>query len=148
VGVPKSDPDFSLAGFSLWVHQWQYPAASNYDDANWLVVTAEYRSPRTRVVVEGPIVQSFDLRLGLERVRELYRSLEGSATFGSLDPGFEILLEMKTAGQIDLTVDITPDIIGEDHQFRVEIDQSYLPAAIAGLEGILTAYPIRGTPDA
>jgi hypothetical protein len=42
-------------------------------------------------------------------------------------------------------VEVTPDHLAQGHWFEFETDQSYLPAAVAQLESVLLAFPVRGT---
>jgi hypothetical protein len=43
-----------------------------------------------------------------------------------------------------MRVEITPDHLAQGRWFDFEIDQSYLPAAVAQLESALVEFPIRG----
>lgn len=61
-----------------------------------------------------------------------------------LDP--ELRLEMKalkSLGYLELSVEITPDNISQEHRFRFEIDQSYLPPLVAEIMKLLEKFPYR-----
>ena len=66
--------------------------------------------------------------------------LRGKAEFNSLDPGLKFSLEMNKLGQIAFDVDITPDHMTQKHTFEEAINQSYLPAAISGLQKVVDEY--------
>jgi hypothetical protein len=141
------EPDLRLGGFSLWVHRWERPDSQDYSDGNWLVVTAMYRSAGASVIVEGPILHSPDVSRFRNQCEALYEFLRGSAQFDSLDAGFKIVLSSNDYGRIGMAVDITPDIVDEQHRFLSEIDQSYLPDVIKGLNTILQSFAPRGRPE-
>jgi len=56
-------------------------------------------------------------------------------------------MQATSLGHLDLEVDITPDHLNETHQFRIEIDQSYLSDLIAHLHEILGRFPLKNTED-
>ena len=139
-------PDLRLAGFSLWIHGWEVPnnpEQQDYWDANWLRVTAVYRSPGATVTVDGPILQAAELQRFLNGCRSLETTLTGAVEFDSMDPGFRLVLTGNGRGKIELCAQLSADIITEQHQFEAEIDQSYLPDAIDALEGILRTFAPR-----
>jgi hypothetical protein len=138
------DPDFELAGFALWVHGWERQESADFWDANWLDITARYRSSFTTVTVSGTIILSLDIEVALAQITKLNETLSGCATFETTEPGFKLSLKAGSRGQLELVVEITPDVVDEKHEFQAEIDQSYLPAALVGLEGILARYSPRG----
>jgi len=56
-----------------------------------------------------------------------------------------VRLHATSLGHLDLEIDITPDHLNETHQFRVEIDQSYLSDLIANLHQILGRFPLKNS---
>jgi hypothetical protein len=45
---------------------------------------------------------------------------------------------------LHVRVEITPDHLAQGHWFEFEIDQSYLPSAVAQLTSLLAAFPVKG----
>src|SRR5262245_2672888 len=60
-----------------------------------------------------------------------------------------IEMEMKNAsGQMVMTVNFTPDNLCQRHEFKFDLDQSYLPNAISGCREVLSKYPLKGSQTA
>lgn len=56
-------------------------------------------------------------------------------------------LSASANGHISVKLLLTPDHIKETHEYKDEIDQSYLPAIISSCQAILTRLPIRSPRD-
>jgi hypothetical protein len=85
-------------------------------------------------------------RLGNTPIDKIDAShLEGTAALTTLEEQLEVRLQATSLGHLDLEVDITPDHINETHQFRLEIDQSYLSDLIGDLQQVLGRYPLKNT---
>ena len=54
-------PDLKVAGFQIWVHGRQFPDSTDYDDANWLRITAHAGAAGASVWVSGAILMITDL---------------------------------------------------------------------------------------
>jgi hypothetical protein len=79
----------------------------------------------------------------------MHETLDGTFTFASLDPGFELLFTALKHGQIQLDTRIVTEDNGDwsgEYRRRQLIDQSYLPALIGGLTRIVSRFPIVGKP--
>lgn len=46
-------------------------------------------------------------------------------------------------GHLEILVEITPDHLTQEHKFRFEVDQSYLPGLISQCRKILSRWPAR-----
>lgn len=86
--------------------------------------------------------QLFVWRDGLKK---MYERLEGACDFSIVDPGFGISIECQKLGQLNVTVDISANLVSESHTFKYEIDQSYLPPVIQTLLAFLEAPPKIGS---
>ncbi|MCP4546590.1 MAG: hypothetical protein GY835_09020 [bacterium] len=75
----------------------------------------------------------------------MHRTLSGTAELGCIEPYLKARIELED-GAGNLVVEITPDYLMQQHRFTFEVDQSYLPELIRGLERLLQQYPIRGKP--
>lgn len=137
------DPDFKLGGLQLWVHGRQFPRANDYWDGNWINVTAYCGANDTSVWTSGPIIHLSELAHFLEGMERVYSELKGEAELLCMEPELNVKLKAKIGGHLDCEVFITPNNILQEHRFLFEIDQSFLPAAIASCRKILSDYPIK-----
>ncbi|MBX3730266.1 MAG: hypothetical protein KF858_13880 [Candidatus Sumerlaeia bacterium] len=139
------EPHLKVAGFQLWVHGRERPAAEDHDDGNWLQVTAHCGASGASVWAEGPILMVTDIAWLGDRCAAVLGGEAQSATLDPLEPELRIALEVTDRlGHIRVQVDITPDNMAQAHRFEFEIDQSYLPDIIRQCSSIVRAYPIRG----
>jgi hypothetical protein len=137
------EPAVSLAGFQLWVHGREYPAAVEAYDRDWLRVTAHCGAKSASVWVSGALLQSWHLARFAEACAELRETLVGEARLGAAEPElFATLRASDRHGHLEFVVEITPDHLAQQHTFRFgELDQTYLINIIAECEAILAAYP-------
>jgi len=140
------DPDFSFRGFSLWIHGWERDAVDFWDN-NWLDITARFKSGGAMgsavIVVAGTILHSTDLEYAAKTFAKLNDSLQGSAEFATLDPGFHLKLEARSTGAIGFTVEMFPGP-DETYEYSTELDQTYLAPAVPALNTVVKAYGPRG----
>ena len=141
------DPDINLNGFQLWVHARQFPNERDYWDGNWLNATAHCGTHDANVWTSGSIIHVPDLVRWLSALEIMNQTLSGEADLVSLEPELSVALKMGSLGQIQMTVEITPDQMSQQHSFKFELDQSYLENLIASLRSLLAKYPVKGKPD-
>lgn len=139
------EPDLKVAGFQLWVHGCQFPEAEDYDDGNWLRVTAHCGALGASVWAEGAIVMVTDIYgFGVECAAILRGEMK-SAALAPFEPELKVSLEVSdSVGHIRAQVEITPDHLLQSHRFEFDVDQSYLPGIIKQCSQIVQEYPIRG----
>lgn len=138
-------PDLKIAGFQLWVHGLAFPEATDYNDGNWLRVTAHCGANGARVQVHGTLLMITDLAGFAEQCAGMYSQSSGSAVLDPLEPELKVSLEIAdTLGHIRAQVDITPDHLMQSHRMEFELDQSYLPEIIKQCSAIVQEYPVRG----
>ena len=137
------EPALAIAGFQLWVHGRQFPDASEAHDRDWLNVTAHCGAKGASVWVSGALLQSWHISKFAAGCRVMYEKLSGEATLGGLEP--ELLLNLRASdrhGHLELTVEITPDHLNQEHTFRFEgLDQTHLFGIFTECETILESYP-------
>lgn len=138
--------DFKLAGFRLWVHGYAYGAIESGIDSNWLRLTASCGGSGAIVEISGTYLDA----PGFQRFRNGLADLHAMRVREAILEGYEPNLVARVVatdrtGHLALRVDITPDHLAQAHWFEFEIDQSYLPAAIAALDTLLVRLPIRDT---
>jgi hypothetical protein len=142
------DPDLKVAGFQLWVHGRQFPEAEDYDDGNWLRVTAHCAALGASVWAQGAILMITDIAGFGDRCTALLSGDTTSAALDPLEPELKLSLHaVDRLGHVRAQVEITPDHLLQAHRFQFEVDQSYLPGIIRQCSKIVQEYPIRGKQD-
>jgi hypothetical protein len=97
------------------------------------------------VWASGAILDTIGLLRFRDELQRLHQTLSGEAVLESHEPNVAVRVTTADgAGHLRVRVDVTPDHITQAHWFEFEIDQSYLPAAVAQLESVLAAFPVRG----
>jgi len=138
-------PSLKVEGFQLWVHNHQFPDLDDYDDGNWLSVTAHCGRAWASVWASGSFIQVMDIVGFGEQCEKLAEGKLNSALMDPYEP--ELRVELKktdSLGHIEMTVQITPDHLTQEHEFLFEIDLSYLKGLSAQCREIEKKYPVRG----
>jgi hypothetical protein len=142
--ILKADSaDIRLANLLIWIHGYQFPEASDYWDGNWLRATARCSSSGAEVEVSGSFLHLPELLGWMKDCKSLYETLQGSANLGGIEPELQVALQAIRSGKIQMSVNITPDVLTQSHSFKFEIDQSYLPGFLNNCENILQKFPLR-----
>jgi hypothetical protein len=142
------EPDLRVAGLSLWVHGRAYETATDYWDGNWIRVTASCRYPGAWTSAEGTILHLPAVMRLLGGCEKVFETLEGNATLACMEPYLEVEIRSTGSGHLAVRISITPDHLTQSHSYIDELDQTFLPAIIAGCRSILAKYPIRGVAPA
>jgi hypothetical protein len=142
---PPGAPDIELGSLAIWVRGRQFSDAEDYWDGNWLSVLIQVDAAYAVVQAEGPILHGGELSDLVEGSKRLHDTLAGELTLDGAEPNFHLKLAINARGQLDVGVDLTGDHLAQSHHFDFALDQSYLPAFIAGGEDVLRRYPIRGS---
>lgn len=138
-------PALNVVGFQLWIHSRQVPENQDYDDGNWLNVTAHCGANGASVWVTGAIIMVPDLARLMDECETLYESGLGQAARSSYEPELKVTLQpTDRMGHILMRVEITPDHMTQEHRMDFQIDQSYLPRIIEQCRAVIEEYPIRG----
>jgi hypothetical protein len=142
------EPALKVAGFQLWIHGWQFPDADDYDDGNWLRVTAHCGGSGASVWAQGAIVMVTDIDRFGHQCAAMLRGDSSSAVLDPFEPELKVSLEAADrVGHIRAQVEITPDHLAQYHKMQFEVDQSYLGRIIHQCSAIMKEYPIRGDKD-
>jgi hypothetical protein len=136
--------DLILSGLRLWVHGREFEDSTDYWDGNWLRVTARCEYPGTCVSVDGPVLHLGELQAFLTGLEALHSTLNGVAKLDTIEPNLRVELVAEKRSHIRLTIEITPDYLQQSHRFVDGIDQTYLPALMAGCRAILVRHPLVG----
>ena len=138
------EPALKLAGFQLWIHGREFPEARDFDDGNWLRVTAHCGASGASVWAQGSIITAADVEWFRRSCLALQLAEATAAALDPFEPELRIIIEAADRmGHLSVRVQITPDHLSQSHAFEFEIDQSYLPQIIDQCTRILKEYPIR-----
>jgi hypothetical protein len=138
------EPVLKIGPLRIWVHGRQYPDATDGWDGNWLRVTAHCGADGASVAVSGAILDTVSFATFGQQLATLHQSLTGEARLESVEPNLSARIVARGgAGQLTLRVDMTSNPLDQGHWFAYEIDQSYLPGAIAACEAVIQRYPVR-----
>ena len=125
----------------------EFPDATDYWDANWLVAPVDVVVGGFRASIRAQLraEELARFRSGLER---LYETLEGEALLESIEEWITLRVVCLPTGQLDVEGDVTDSPgIGNRLTFAIDgLDQTYLPPAIAALREIESRYPVIGAP--
>ena len=141
------EPDIQISELQVWVHGRQFPDADDYWDGNWLLVTAHCGTEGSSVWVSGPIIHLSELHRWLVSCRKMEETLGGEANLECMEPELSVTIKAQGLGHLAMEVQITPNHLQQEHTFRFEIDQSYLPNFLGGGQTVLSKYPIRGNKE-
>jgi hypothetical protein len=142
------EPALRVAGFQLWIHGRQFPEAEDYDDGNWLRVTAHCGGSGASVWAQGAIVMVPDISGFGKQCEAMLRGDSSSAVLDPYEPELKVSLEATDRlGHIRAQVEITPDHLTQSHKMSFNVDQSYLPGIIKQCSAIVQEYQIRGIKD-
>ena len=131
---------------TLNFHHRAYPEAQDYWDGNWVVTriqaeTQGFRADFTDQVHLGDVVRFY------EGVMSLHTTLSSEATLTMMEEYLTVNGTLDARGGLDWSVLVThPHQRNTQLQFMFRADQSYLPALIQQLEGVLVEFQVRGRP--
>jgi hypothetical protein len=141
------EPALSVAGFQLWIHGREFPDSIDYDDGNWLHVTARCDAVGASTWIQGPVLMVTDIESFRTQCQELLAGETAVATLDPLEPEIKIKIEaIDQLGHLRLRVEMTADHLTQDHRIDFDIDQSYLPGIIKQCSAIIKEFPVRGRP--
>jgi hypothetical protein len=125
-----------------------HPDLFDVKDGNWidceLEIAAGAFSGRFRADLRSDEFQSWS-----EELQGLSRTLDGTATFSTLDGQIAFSLTGDGTGQVRVTGEaIDAAESGNRLQFRFDVDRMQLPRVCEALVHLLGAFPVVGAPDA
>ena len=120
------DPHLKLAAFKLWVHGYQYPDCDDYWDGNWLRATAICSENGATVQISGAFIRNTEIADWHLAVEKIGINLAGEARLECMEPDLAVGLKFQPLGAVEMTVEISPDHLSQEHRFVFLIDQSYL----------------------
>jgi hypothetical protein len=137
-------PDIQIVGLQIWVHGYQFEEAENNDDSGWLRLSAHCGAKGADVWVSGSYLQVHDIDKFASDSEKLYQREIKEIELNPLEPELRIAIKaIDSLGHFELTIEITPDHLSQNHKFQFEIDQSYLPVLVTQCRGLLKHFPCR-----
>jgi len=137
------EPDLKLDGFSLWVLGRQFPGANDHWDGNWLNVRARVEAPGALVEAQGAIIFVPELAEFVKQLETLHTNLVGEAALRCMEPNLQIVIWGDSLGHVTVKLKITPDHMNQSHEFKFDLDQTYLGPFLDGCKRILSRWPVR-----
>lgn len=141
-------PSFAFGGeenerVEVQVHGYERAPVGEYYDDNWvrvsvLVVVGAFSGEYAAAFLTSDFVGF------REELQALHRSLEGKASFSTLEDQLSLELTGNGRGGIALKgIAIDAPGTGNRLEFELELDQSYIPSVLEGLNEILDKFPPR-----
>ena len=133
---------------TLTVHGRSRPQDTDYWDGNFLWCTAEVAAGAFRGSVSN-LLRNEDLLRFLPQLEALYQRLDGEALFDTLDGWMDVQVVGVGRGQIEVRGHLLDDPVGGNQlEFRLALDQTFLPPMIAQVRVALEVFPVVGRSDA
>jgi hypothetical protein len=142
------EPDLKLGGFSLWVFGRQFPDANDYWDGNWLNVRARVEAPGAFVEAQGTFVRAPELANFAKQLETLHATLVGEAALRCIEPNLQVTIRGDSLGHMELRLMITPDHMSQSHDFKFDLDQTYLGPFLDSCKSVLSRWPVRAKTSA
>jgi hypothetical protein len=120
-----------------------YPDADDFGDGNWLSTFIDFAVGQFRGTVAASL-RADEFRSFHRALKELDASLRGEALLESMEEWISLRIAVTSSGRLEIAGRLT-DRPGSGNQLMFEIgglDQSYLPAILTDLEGLLARYPV------
>ena len=130
---------------TLTVHGRNIPEATDYWDGNFIWCTAVVAAGAFRGSLSNPI-RNEDLARFLPRLEALYQRLDGEALLDTLDGWLDVRVVDVGRGRIEVRGSLIDDPVGGNQlEFRLALDQTYLPPIIGQVRAAVEAFPVRGS---
>ncbi len=132
---------------TLTVHGRSLPDSLDYWDGNWLACTAEVAVGAFRGSLDR-LLRNEDISRFHDRLTELNERLTGEALFDTLDGWFDLRVIGDGRGHLEARGQLCDDPVhGNELEFRLFFDQTFLPPLLAQLRAVMEAYPVVDRPE-
>jgi hypothetical protein len=129
---------------TLAIHGRNRPESEDYWDGNWLWCTAEVAAGAFRGSLSN-VVRNEDLIRFLPMLEDLYRRLDGEALFDTLEGWLDLRMIGVGHGQAEVRGSLCDaPVDGNQLEFRLALDQTFLPPLIAQIRAAVEAFPVVG----
>jgi hypothetical protein len=139
---------FSLGGeennrVQVQVHGYERPPVGEYYDDNWVRVSVFVAVGAFSGQFDAAFLTS-DFVAFRDELLSLHASLQGKAVFSTMEDQLSLALTGNGLGGIEVKgVAIDAPGVGNQLEFELALDQSYLPAVLGDLDEILAEFPPR-----
>lgn len=126
---------------------WEWPAATDFWDGNWLKTQVEISTGGWRGRYNAAF-RAEEFKAFREQVERLYATLSGEARFETMEEQLFLLLRADKAGHVEFEGQARDTAgTGSTLEFTLpELDQTYLPRIVQQLQDIEREFPVRGLP--
>ena len=116
-------------------------------DGNWIVCEVEISAGGFRGRFSADM-RSGEFHAFMEQVSELARTIEGAATFTTMEGQLAISLTAAADGRVTVAGEAL-DLAGSENrlEYSFDVDQASLPDLARSLGYVLAAFPVVGTQD-
>jgi len=129
---------------TLAIHGRKRLESEDYWDGNFLWCTAEVTAGTFRGSVSN-VIRNEDLIRFLDGLEVLYQRLDGEAMLDTLENWLDLRVIGVGHGQIEVRGALCDAPVGGNQlEFRLAIDQTYLPPLIGQILAAVEAFPIVG----
>jgi hypothetical protein len=124
-----------------------HPGLFDSADGNWIECEVEIAAGAFRATFPAHM-RSEEFQSFLEEAQDLHRTLDGTASFSTVEGQIAFSLTGDGKGNLRVSGEAIDDAgSGNRLQFKFDIDQTYLPPICASLENLLAAFPVIGRSD-
>ena len=105
-------------------------------------------APGALVEAQGAIVFAPELAEFVKQLETLYTTLVGEAALRCMEPNLQVAIQGDSLGHVAVTLMITPDHMTQSHEFKFDLDQTYLGPFLNGCRSVLSRWPVRAETSA
>jgi hypothetical protein len=124
----------------------EYPLSSDYWDGNWVRSTIKVSAGGFTGKVTASL-RSEEFVKFMSELSMLYETLSGQACFTTMEQWLSITVVGDGLGHFEAQCQLSdnaPAGTGNTLNFTIYFDQTFIPGMIAGLNRIITAFPVIG----
>ena len=125
----------------------KHPGLFDYWDGNWIACEVQLASGGFRGSFRADL-RSEEFQAFLEEMDSLSHTLEGAATFSTMEGQIEFSLTDDGRGRVRVQGEALDEPgIGNRLHFEFDVDRTHLVQIVSAVEHLLAAFPVTGTPD-
>jgi hypothetical protein len=122
----------------------EHPDPAHSDDRSWICASIEVAAGAFRGTFEATLRAEEFVRFR-DELRPLYERLTGQATFDTMEGWLRIHVQGDGKGHFHAACEaIDEPGLGNRLSFKIDFDQTELPAIVSGLDAICEAAPVAG----
>jgi hypothetical protein len=123
---------------------YSHPGSEHYRDRNWINCTARAQAGAFQGQLDNMLLTD-ELERFRTQVARLYAELTGEAALHTMEHWLCLRLIGDGRGHVELRCRLLDHpVFGNSLDFRLNIDQTFLPALLRQLEAVLQRFPVVG----